>query len=107
MPYDPIKDFAPVTELDTSPNVFIATPASGIKSIKELVMRAKTRPNELSYASAGIGTTPHLAAELLKIMAGINITHIPYQGAGPAMQSVLSGTVPLMCPLCRAPTRAS
>ena len=107
MPYDPVKDFAPVTELDTSPNVFIATPASKITSINDLVARAKANPNELSYASAGIGTTPHLAAELLKIVAGINITHIPYQGAGPAMQSVLSGTVPLMCPLCRAPTRAS
>ena len=97
MPYDPVKDFAPVTELDTSPNVFIATPASGITSIKELVARAKAKPNELSYASAGVGTTPHLAGELLKIAAGINITHIPYQGAGPAMQSMLSGTVPLMC----------
>ncbi|MFZ1188964.1 MAG: tripartite tricarboxylate transporter substrate-binding protein, partial [Pseudolabrys sp.] len=97
VPYDPVNDFAPITELDTSPNVFIATPASGITSIKELVARAKAKPNELSYASAGIGTTPHLAGELLKIAAGINVTHIPYQGAGPAMQSVLSGTVPLMC----------
>jgi tripartite-type tricarboxylate transporter receptor subunit TctC len=97
VPYDPVNDFAPITELDTSPNVFIATPASGITSIKELVARAKAKPNELSYASAGIGTTPHLAGELLKIAAGINVTHIPYQGAGPAMQSVVSCTVPLMC----------
>jgi len=97
VPYDPIKDFAPVTELDTSPNAFIATLASGIASIKDLVARAKAKPDELSYASAGIGTTPHLAGELLKIAAGINVTHVPYQGAGPAMQSVLSGTVPLMC----------
>jgi tripartite-type tricarboxylate transporter receptor subunit TctC len=97
VPYDPIKDFAPVTELDTSPNVFIATPASGITSIKDLVARAKANPNELSYASAGVGTTPHLAGELLKIAAGISVTHIPYPGAGPAMQSILSGTVPLMC----------
>src|SRR5262245_28399265 len=97
VPYDPVKDFAPVTELDTSPNVFIATPASGITSMQELVARAKARPDELSYASAGVGTTPHLAGELLKIAAGISLTHIPYQGAGPAMQSVLGGTVPLMC----------
>ncbi len=97
VPYDPVKDFAPVTELDTSPNVFIATKASGITSIKQLVERAKANPNELSYASAGVGTTPHLAGELLKIAAGINVTHIPYPGAGPAMQSILSGTVPLMC----------
>src|SRR5215467_3549312 len=96
-PYDPFKDFAPVAELDTSPNVFIATPASGITTIAELVARAKANPNELSYASAGIGTTPHLAAELLKITAGINVTHVPYPGAGPAIQAILAGTVPLMC----------
>ena len=97
VPYDPIKDFAPVAELDTSPNVFIATKASGITSIKDLVARAKAKPDELSYASAGIGTTPHLAAELLKISAGIKMTHIPYAGAGPAMQSILAGTVPVAC----------
>ena len=97
VPYDPVKDFSPVAELDTSPNVFIATPASGITSIAQLVARAKANPNELSYASAGIGTTPHLAAELLKIAAGITVTHVPYQGAGPAVQSILSGTVPVAC----------
>ena len=94
VPYDPAKDFAPVAELDTSPNVFIATPASGITSMAQLVARAKAAPDELSYASAGIGTTPHLAGELLKIAAGVNLTHVPYPGAGPAMQGVLSGTVP-------------
>jgi tripartite-type tricarboxylate transporter receptor subunit TctC len=97
VPYDPIKDFAPIAELDTSPNVFVATLASGITSIPQLVARAKANPNELSYASAGVGTTPHLAGELLKIAAGINITHIPYPGNGPATQSILSGTVPVMC----------
>jgi tripartite-type tricarboxylate transporter receptor subunit TctC len=97
VPYDPFKDFAPIAELDTSPNVFIATPASGIASIAELIARAKADPNALSYASAGIGTTPHLAAELLKITAGINVTHVPYPGAGPAIQAILAGTVPLMC----------
>jgi tripartite-type tricarboxylate transporter receptor subunit TctC len=97
VPYDPATDFAPVAELDTSPNVFIATPASGITSMAQLVARAKAKPDELSYASAGIGTTPHLAGELLKIAAGVNLTHVPYPGAGPAMQGVLSGTVPLMC----------
>jgi len=96
-PYDPFKDFAPVAELDTSPNVFVATPASGITTIAQLVARAKANPNELSYASAGIGTTPHLAGELLKIAAGINVTHVPYPGAGPAIQGILAGAVPLMC----------
>ena len=97
VPYDPFRDFAPVAALDTSPNVFVATPASGITTIAELVARAKANPNELSYASAGIGTTPHLAGELLKITAGINVTHVPYPGAGPAIQAILAGTVPLMC----------
>ncbi len=96
-PYDPFKDFAPVAELDTSPNVFVATPASGITTIAQLIARAKANPNELSYASAGIGTTPHLAGELLKIAAGINVTHVPYPGAGPAIQGILAGAVPLMC----------
>jgi tripartite-type tricarboxylate transporter receptor subunit TctC len=97
VPYDPAKDFAPIAELVTSPNVFIATPASGINSIAELVALAKEKPDTLSYASAGIGTTPHLAGEWLKSVAGINITHVPYGGAGPALQAILAGTVPLMC----------
>jgi tripartite-type tricarboxylate transporter receptor subunit TctC len=97
VPYDPVKDFAPVAELVTSPNVFIATPASGITSMAELVARAKEKPDTLSYASAGIGTTPHLAGEWLKSVAGIKITHIPYGGAGPALQAILAGTVPLAC----------
>ena len=80
VPYDPVKDFAPVTELDTSPNVFIATPASGITSIKELVARAKARPNELSYASAGVGTTPHLAGSCQRSQP-VSTSRMTYQGA--------------------------
>src|SRR3977135_3092181 len=72
VPYDPIKDFAPVAELVTSPNVFIATPASGITSMAELVAQAKAKPDTLNYASAGIGTTPHLAGEWFKSVAGIS-----------------------------------
>jgi tripartite-type tricarboxylate transporter receptor subunit TctC len=97
VPYDPVKDFAPIAELVTSPNVFIATPASGINSIAELVARARAKPDTLSYASPGIGTTPHLAGEWLKSIAGIRIVHVPYGGAGPALQAVLAATVPIMC----------
>jgi tripartite-type tricarboxylate transporter receptor subunit TctC len=97
VPYDPAKDFAPIAELVTSPNVFIATPASGLTSMAELVARAKEKPDTLNYASAGIGTTPHLAGEWLKSIAGISITHVPFAGAGPALQAILSGTVPIMC----------
>jgi tripartite-type tricarboxylate transporter receptor subunit TctC len=91
-PYDPYKDFAPIAELGTSPNVILANPKLGVTSIADLVARAKANPNELNYASPGIGTTPQLTAELLKIVAGVQITHVPFSGAGPAIQAVLSGT---------------
>jgi tripartite-type tricarboxylate transporter receptor subunit TctC len=97
VPYDPVRDFAPIAELVTSPNIFIATPASGITSMAELVARAKEKPDTLSYASPGIGTTPHLAGEWLKSIAGISIVHVPFGGAGPALQAILAATVPIMC----------
>jgi tripartite-type tricarboxylate transporter receptor subunit TctC len=97
VPYDPIADFAPIAELVTSPNVFIATTASGLTSIAELIARAKEKPEALNYASAGIGTTPHLTGEWFKSITGISMTHVPFAGAGPALQAILSGTVPVMC----------
>ncbi len=97
VPYDPVRDFSPIAELVTSPNVFIATPASGLTSIAELVAQAKAKPDTLNYASAGIGTTPHLAGEWLKSIAGIKMTHVPFAGAAPALQAILSGTVPVAC----------
>ncbi|MBV9565854.1 MAG: tripartite tricarboxylate transporter substrate binding protein [Bradyrhizobium sp.] len=96
-PYDPYKDFAPIAELGTSPNVFVVDPKLGVSSMSELIARAKANPNELNYASPGIGTTPHLSGELLKIVAGINITHVPFPGAGPATQAVLAGTTQTAC----------
>jgi tripartite-type tricarboxylate transporter receptor subunit TctC len=92
IPYDPYKDFAAIAELGTSPNVILAAPKSGINSIADLIARAKADPNELNYASPGIGTTPHLSGELFKIVSGIQVTHVPFSGAGPAIQAVLSGT---------------
>jgi tripartite-type tricarboxylate transporter receptor subunit TctC len=97
VPYDPVKDFAPIAELVTSPNVFIANPASGITSMAELVAQAKAKPDTLNYASAGVGTTPHLTGEWLKSVAGIRMTHVPFAGAGPALQAILAGTVQLAC----------
>ena len=91
VPYDPYKDFAPIAELGTSPNVILIDPKLGINSIAELIARAKAHPDELNYASPGIGTTPHLSGELLKIAAGINITHVPFSGAAPAIQALLGG----------------
>jgi tripartite-type tricarboxylate transporter receptor subunit TctC len=92
IPYDPYKDFAPIAELGTSPNVILVNPALGINSIAGLIVRAKANPDELNYASPGIGTTPHLSGELFKLVAGVQITHIPFSGAGPAIQAILSGT---------------
>jgi tripartite-type tricarboxylate transporter receptor subunit TctC len=92
VPYDPYKDFAPIAELGTSPNVILVNPKLGINSVEELVARAKARPDELNYASPGVGTTPQLSAELLKITAGIQMTHVPFSGAGPAIQAILGGT---------------
>jgi tripartite-type tricarboxylate transporter receptor subunit TctC len=91
IPYDPLKDFAPVAELGTTPNVILVHPKLGINSIAELIARAKAHPDELNYASPGAGTTPHLSAEFLKIVGGINITHVPFSGAGPAIQALLGG----------------
>jgi tripartite-type tricarboxylate transporter receptor subunit TctC len=92
IPYDPYNDFAPIAELGTSPNAILVDPKLGVNSIADLVARAKANPNELNYASPGIGTTPHLSAELFKIVAGVNLTHVPYSGAGPAIQAILAGT---------------
>jgi tripartite-type tricarboxylate transporter receptor subunit TctC len=97
IPYDPYKDFAPIAELGTSPNVFLVDPKLGINSMADLIARAKSDPNELNYASPGVGTTPHLSAELLKIVGGIQITHVPFSGAGPAIQAVLGGTTQVAC----------
>lgn len=97
VPYDPYQDFAPIAELGTSPNVLLVNPKLGINTMAELIARAKADPNELNYASPGIGTTPHLSAELLKIVGGIQITHVPFSGAGPAIQAVLGGITQVCC----------
>jgi tripartite-type tricarboxylate transporter receptor subunit TctC len=91
IPYDPFKDFAPIAELGTSPNVILANPTLGINSIADLIARAKANPNELNFASPGVGTTPHLSGELFKIVGGIQMTHVPFSGAGPAIQAILGG----------------
>ena len=92
VPYDPYKDFAPIAELGTSPNVILVNPNLGVNSIAELIAYAKAHPDELNYASPGVGTTPQLSAELFKIVAGIQMTHVPFSGAGPAIQAILGGT---------------
>ncbi len=95
LPYDPLKDFAPITVLATVPNVLVVNAAVPAHSVRELVALAKARPGTLNFASAGNGSGPHLAGELFKRMAGIEMVHVPYNGAGPAMNAVLAGDVQL------------
>lgn len=89
-------DFAPVSGVFSVPLMFLATPASGIHSLKQLVEQARAKPGDLAYASAGIGGTQHLSAEMFKAAAQIDIRHIPYKGSGPAQADFLGHQVPLM-----------
>ncbi|WP_052833168.1 tripartite tricarboxylate transporter substrate binding protein [Bradyrhizobium sp. LTSP885] len=92
IPYDPFKDFAAIAELGTSPNVILVNAKLGINSVADLIARAKAHPDELNYASPGLGTTPHLSGELFKIVGNVEMTHVPFSGAGPAIQALLSET---------------
>jgi len=95
-PFNIQRDFVPVTMLAMAPNVLVAGPGTGIKSVRDLLELAKAKPGFLSYASPGIGSGLHLAGELFKQQAGVDILHVPYKGTGPALNDVLGGTVPLM-----------
>jgi len=95
-PFDPLKDFAPVTLAVTSPSILVAHPSLPVRSVRELLALARARRGELNYASGGNGAPTHLAAELFKLMAGIEIVHIPYKGSGPALNALLGGEAHLM-----------
>jgi len=105
LPYDSVRDFAPITLVAQSPLVFVAHPSLGAGSIKELIVLAKSRPGRINYASSGPGTGGHLSVELLKFHAGIDLVHVPYKGAGPALIDVVGGQVQMMCtsPLAAMP----
>lgn len=95
MPYDPIRDFAPVGMLARFPFVIVVSKNFPAHSIRELIALAKSKPGEINYASAGNGTGQQLSMELFKLMTGINLTHVPYRGAQPAYADVISGQVPV------------
>jgi tripartite-type tricarboxylate transporter receptor subunit TctC len=97
LPYDSIKDFAPITLVAESPLVFIANPSLGVGSIKDLVAAAKARPGAINYASSGPGTGGHLSVELLKHYTRVDLVHVPYKGAGPALVDLVAGQVQVMC----------
>src|SRR6476620_1293162 len=94
--YDPIKSVTPISILATGPNVLAVNPQLAVKTVAELVALAKEKPGELDYASAGVGSFQHLGGELFKLVAGVNLQHVPYKGGGPAMQDVIAGHVKIM-----------
>ena len=96
LPYDAAKDFAPVSLVGIVPNLLVANPSVKANNIKELVALAKAQPGKLTYASAGNGTTVHLAAELFNSMAGVDIMHVPYKGSAPAVSDLMGGQVDIM-----------
>jgi tripartite-type tricarboxylate transporter receptor subunit TctC len=95
VPFDPVKDFAPVALVAEVPFVLVVNPSLPVKSVAELVALVRSKPGAMSYASAGIGTQHHVNAELLKTLTGIEMTHVPYRGGGPALQDVIAGHVPI------------
>ncbi|MFL6623439.1 MAG: Bug family tripartite tricarboxylate transporter substrate binding protein [Sulfurifustis sp.] len=96
MPYDAVKDFAPITLVAAVPNLLVVHPSVPVKSVKELIDYAKANPGKLSFASSGNGTSIHLSGELFKSMTGVEMTHVPYKGSAPAITDLLGGQVNLM-----------
>jgi tripartite-type tricarboxylate transporter receptor subunit TctC len=95
-PFDVIRDFAPITWAATSPNVMVVHPALPVKSVADLIAHARARPGELNYGSGGNGSSTHLAMELLKSMAGVDIVRVPFKGNAPALNALFAGEVHLM-----------
>ena len=91
LPYDPVRDFVPITRIATASNVLVVNNELPVKNIGELVKLAKEKPGALNYASAGVGTPAHLAGEMLSLLADIKVVHVPYKGAAPALADVIGG----------------
>src|SRR2546423_8407224 len=96
LPYDPVKDLLPVTLVASAPLMLVAHPSVPVKSVAELIAYAKANPGKLHFGSGGVGSTPHLASEMLKTMAGIQATHVPYKGGGPALADLVGGQIQFM-----------
>jgi tripartite-type tricarboxylate transporter receptor subunit TctC len=96
LPYDPVADFTPVTLIGTFPNIMVVPNTSPVKSVSEFVAYAKANAGNVTFGSSGIGTSPHLNGELFKRMAGVEMTHIPYRGAGPAIVDLIPGRLTMM-----------
>jgi tripartite-type tricarboxylate transporter receptor subunit TctC len=95
LPFDPVRDLAPITQLSSFPNMLVVHPAVPVKTVKDLIALAKAKPRGINYGSSGTGTGTHLSAELFKYMTGVDMVHVPYKGGGPAVQALLGGQVQL------------
>jgi len=93
--YDPVKDFIPITNIGVSPNVLLVNPSLSAKTVGELEKLIKANPGKYNFASPGIGTTPHLSGELFRLSLGVDLVHVPFNGAGPAINSVIGGHTPI------------
>jgi len=96
LPYDPVKDFMPVTLVNTAPLMLVVHPTVAAKSVKELIAYAKAHPGELTFGSGGVGSTPHLSGELFKSLSGIDALHVPYKGGAPALNDLIGGQLSFM-----------
>src|SRR4051812_13073061 len=96
MPFDPIRDFAPITLVSRSVNILVVHPSLPVKSVRELIALAKARPGELNYGAGAIGASTHLASELFNLMAGVKIVHVPYKSSGAVVTPLLSGQLQVM-----------
>lgn len=93
LPYDPVKDFTPITMLATLPNMLVVHPSLGVNTVAELIALLKANPNKYSFGSAGNGTSQHMSGEMFKTMTGVQMQHIPYKGSGPMMPDLLGGVI--------------
>ena len=98
VPYDAVRDYAPITLAGSSPNILVVHPSVPVKNAEELIALARSKPGDLNYGAGSAGSTQHLAAELLKAMARVNIVRIPFKGSGPALNGVIAGQVQVMFP---------
>lgn len=96
LPFDPVKDFSPVSMVFTSSNVLVVNANSPVKSVKDLIEYARSRPGAVFYGSAGNGSTPHLSGEMFRQLAGVPVSHVPYRGSGPAISDLLGGQLDFM-----------
>lgn len=104
VPYDPVKDFAPITHGISVPNILVVHPGVPAKSVRDLVALARAKPGQLTFASAGNGTSGHLALELFRLSAGIQLVHVPYKGGGPALAELMAGQVQSLFSIALAAT---